>query len=66
MKKIQTTYTSKTFEGLTITVNEETTDHISVHTYGEPCSGILKHWGTRAELIGELKLIIEAIKKLPR
>lgn len=64
MKKASTTYSVGNLE-LLITVNEEFPDHISVHHYGEPCSGILKHWGSRKELINELKNIILAIESLP-
>jgi len=60
MKKILTTYANNT---VCITVNEESAEHISVHDLsGEPCSGILKHWGTRAALIRELETIIISIK----
>lgn len=61
MKLVSTTYASDNFS---ITVDEEVQDHISVHEYGEPCSGVLKHWGSKAELIEELEEIIGAIKKL--
>jgi len=60
MKKTQTVY--KLTENVMMTVNEETGDHISIHDYGEPCSGIVKHWGTKKEIIKELESIITALK----
>lgn len=45
MKKIYTVYAPNKTNGAIITVAEDTKDHISVHDFGEPCSGILKHWG---------------------
>jgi hypothetical protein len=68
MKKTSTTYsTVDTGDSrvINITINEEYPAHISVHDYGEPCSGFLKHWGTREQLIRELEKTIEAIKELP-
>ena len=47
-----------------VQINEETPDHISVYDGFEPCSGVLKHYGTREELIKELEEIIEIIKKV--
>ncbi len=66
MKKVTTTYVSseKSLKAILITVNEEVKDHISIHDYGEPCSGILKHWGSSKQLIKELESIIKAIKEL--
>ena len=61
LKKIQTTYN---INNLCITVNEEYPDHISVHEYGEPCSGVLKRWVSKEEIIKELENIIKAIKLL--
>lgn len=49
---------------LMITVNEEVKDHISIHEYGEPCSGIIKNWGTPKQLIKQLEEAIDAIKEL--
>ncbi len=63
MKKVQTVYSDYLVH---ITVSEETDDHMSVHSYGEPCSGVLRHWGSRAKLIKELKDIIRAIESLPQ
>ena len=63
MNKTQTTYVSG-IGGFYITVNEEVKDHMSVHKYGEPCSGVLRHWGSKKELIKELKGIIKSIKEL--
>jgi hypothetical protein len=63
MKKTATTYCNAKF---CITINEEIKDsvYISVHNFGEPCNGILKHWGTRESLIKELEEIISEIKKI--
>jgi len=61
MKKVLTTYSNTEFS---ISVNEEYPEHISVHQFGEPCSGILKHWGTRADIIKELEAVIRAVKKI--
>jgi len=61
MKKYQTTYTGKYCQ---ITVSEEIKDHISIQDFGEPCSGILRHWGTKKELIKELQNIIKEIEEL--
>lgn len=62
MKKTSTTY-SITSDTL-LTVNEQFSSHISIHSYGEPCSGIIKHWGTKEEIITELKTIINALENL--
>lgn len=59
MKKIKTTYSNDNF---CITVNDEVFNHLSVHDCGEPCSGILKHWGTKRELLDELKGIIKVLE----
>jgi len=61
MKKLSTTYNLSTYTLLT--VNEEVKDHMSIHDYGEPCSGILKHWGSKSELIKELKEIIMLLEE---
>lgn len=61
MKKVFTTYSNK---GVYITVNGEVDDHISIHEGAESCSGILKHWGSKKELIKELEDIIKMIKEL--
>ena len=63
MKKASTTYYNNTCH---ITVNEEVKDHISVHDGGEPCSGLMRHWGSKKEIIKELEEIIEAIKNLTK
>lgn len=65
MKKLSTTY--QLTEYVLVTVNEElkeTIEHISLHSYGEPCFGILKHWGSKAEIISELETIIKKLKEL--
>ena len=61
MKKHQTTYICKYCQ---VTVSEEAKDHISVCDYGEPCSGVLRHWGTKKELISTLQNIIKEIEEL--
>lgn len=61
MKKSQTTYYNNNF---CVTVNEEVKDHISVHDIGEPCSGVLRHWGNKKQLIKELREVIKEIENL--
>jgi len=61
MKKIQTNY--KLTENVQMVVNEEFTEHICLIEYGENCSGILKHWGSKSEIISELKEIISQLEK---
>lgn len=63
MKKIQTTYSSNDSR-FCVAINEEYPDHISVYEHGEPCSGVLRHWGSKKELIKELEDIIKAIKEV--
>ena len=43
-------------------VNEEVKDNMCLVDLGEPCSGILKHWGSKKQLINELKLIIKELE----
>lgn len=48
-----------------VTVSHEAGNpHISVQEYGEPCSGILRHWGSPEALIAELEQIIKVIKEV--
>lgn len=62
MKKTQTTYSTNKFS---ITVNNEIPeDHISIHDGGEPCSGVLRHWGRPQKLIEELEEMITVIKDI--
>ena len=62
MKEVSKTYSNN---NILITVNKEVGyPHISVHEYGEPCSGVLKHWGSPEKLIKELEEIIKEIKDL--
>ena len=61
MKKVQTIYSNHNF---CIAVSEETDNHISVYEGIEPCSGVLKHWGSKEELIKELKDIIKEVEKI--
>lgn len=62
LKKVQTTYSSA--GGYNISINEEVPyKFVSVHQ-GEPCSGILRHWGKPRELIKELEEIIKALKEI--
>ena len=67
MKKISTTYSCLAKNGYRnwyITVSDDNADHLSVHNI-EPCDGVLKHWGTKKELIDELKEIIKSIEEVP-
>ena len=61
MKKTSTTY--KIFHDIFLTVDEESAGHVSIHEYGEPCSGILKHWNDINGHIAELGMIIHELKK---
>jgi hypothetical protein len=56
IKKIQSSYSLG--NNFVLHVNEEFPDHMSVTEFGEPCSGILKHWGSKRQLIGELKSLV--------
>lgn len=60
MKKISTTY--RLTDEVQMIVNEEFPDHICLINYGEACSGILKHWGTKKTIIRELEDIIKKLK----
>lgn len=65
MKKLSETYQlieNKRWS-VQMTINKELGDHVSIHEFGEPCSGILKHWGSKKDLIKELENIIEELKK---
>lgn len=61
MRKINTQYllTRDTL----LTVNEQHPDNMSIHDYGESCGGIMKHWGSKKQLIKELQEIINALEK---
>jgi hypothetical protein len=59
MKKITTIY--QLTENVQLVQNEQF-NHISLVEYGEPCSGILKHWGTKAEILRELNEIIAKLE----
>jgi hypothetical protein len=61
MKKVQTTYQGQYG---TYHVSEEVKNHLSVTSFGEPCSGVLRHWGTKEELINELNGIIKELESL--
>lgn len=64
MKKAHTMYSADIRDGIAmLTVNEEVDDNVSLHEWGEPCSGILKHWGTHRELINELGQYILLLKQ---
>lgn len=66
MKKIQTTYVlvdNQRWSAL-ITKNEEVGNNYSIHDYGEPCSGILKHWDTKENHIAFFEKVISELKKL--
>ena len=56
MKKIQTIY--ELTKNIQLVQNEEFKEHISLIEFGEPCSGILKHWGSIKEIKKELESII--------
>jgi len=60
LTKVKTQYAVERTDFI-LSVNEEF-PHISVHEYGDPCSGVLRHWGTPEELIAECELIIKIIK----
>lgn len=60
MKKIETRY--KLTNNVILVQNEEYTPHINLVEYGENCSGILKYWGTKEEIINELQEIINKLK----
>jgi hypothetical protein len=47
-----------------IAVNEEVKDHISIYSELTPCSGVLTHWGTRAELKKELLELVEILDRV--
>jgi hypothetical protein len=64
IKKASTTYyvhLKSRQDTVCITVNEETPDHMTIYDGVEPCSGILRHWGTRKELRAELEELIAII-----
>jgi len=61
LKKIQTNY--KLTNNIQLLVNEEFKEHICLIEYGESCSGILKHWGSKEEILTELKKIISELEK---
>jgi hypothetical protein len=66
IKKTQTTYTfyvrrNEDYDAYDLVVSEETPDHVCVCTV-EPCDGVLRHWGTRKELVDELKQIISVLE----
>lgn len=61
MKKLQTNY--KLTEDIQLVINEEVKDNICLKEYGENCSGILKHWGSKRNIIKELKNIISELEK---
>ena len=65
MKKIQTTYFDSN-SNLCLTINNDVEDSISIHEFGEPCSGILKYWGKRKNLIDNLEKAIKFIKSCPK
>ena len=61
MYKIQTIY--KLTENVNLIHNEEFKGHICLTEMTEPCGGILKHWGTKKELIAELHEILKELVK---
>jgi hypothetical protein len=63
-KEIQTTYSLG--NDYQLHVNEESGEdymNITELGYGEPCSGILRHWDTKEKLIAELEGIIKRLKE---
>lgn len=63
LTKVKSTYAIE-HTALVLSVNEETPfQHVSIHEYGDPCSGVLQHWGTPDELIEECEHIIEVLKE---
>lgn len=64
MKKVQTTYKlvdNNRWSAL-LTKNEESEGSYSIHDYGEPCSGLLKHWDTIPNHITFFEKIIKALQ----
>ena len=61
MKEFQKTLVGKNY---LYTISLERGNHISVHDHGEPCGGILRHWGTKEALIKELQQIIKELETL--
>ena len=65
MKKSQTIYSVRKKDfSFCVAVNAESPGYISVYDGIEPCSGVLRHWGTREQFIKELETIISEIKKM--
>lgn len=67
MKKINTQYILVDNKRWTVLLTESHEDEIprySLHEYGEPCSGMLKHWDTKENHIEFLERIIKELKKL--
>ena len=65
MKKITTEYVLLDNDNWSVYVTvDEQEKRISLHSLGEPCNGILRHWGTKEELIIELNAIVESLKKM--
>ena len=62
MKKIETRYVLT--DNLYLIINEEVKDHMCLVEFGEPCSGILRHWGSQDDLVVELKKIIEKLEDI--
>ena len=60
LKKIQTNYMLT--ENVQLVVNEEYPENICLIEYGENCSGVLKRWFNKSEMIKELKQIICALE----
>lgn len=67
LKKIHTLYELQLgtkFPSVYLTMSTEAKNHMSVHSLGEPCNGVLHHWGTRQSLIEELRMIADRLEKL--
>lgn len=66
MKKVRTTFilvANQRWSAL-LTKNEEDENSYSIHEYGEPCSGVLKHWDTKENHIAFFEKCIKELKKL--
>ena len=61
MKKLETRY--ELTADTQLIINHESVDCISVVNFGDPCSGMLKQWGTRKEIIKKLRQIADLIEK---
>lgn len=66
MNKIETKYLLVENQRWSVYLTESHESDIkrySVHEIGEPCSGVLKHWDTKENLIKDLQKIISKLEK---